>query len=118
MRLPLYLTVNVCLIGLAGAGVLGLISGDTAAQAAQREALDQGLDGLIAAWTAAETPPEAHLAVIRAGRTCVRAPWLFGVRESRACALWRSEGWGVSPWESEPFPGRRAFWAFRFVKKH
>ena len=61
MRWPLYLTVNVCLIALVGAGAFRLFQQDGAAQAARSAALDQGLDRLIAAWTASGTPPEARV---------------------------------------------------------
>jgi hypothetical protein len=61
MRWPLYLTVNVCLVALVGAGALGLLRQDAAAQAAQSAALDRGLDGLIAAWSAGATPPAGRV---------------------------------------------------------
>jgi hypothetical protein len=61
MRWPLYLTINVCLVALVGAGALSLVRQDTAAQAVQAAALDRGLDGLIAAWTAGGTPPAGRV---------------------------------------------------------
>ncbi|MCX5797770.1 MAG: hypothetical protein NTY77_19950 [Elusimicrobia bacterium] len=61
MRAPLYLTFNVCLAALAGGGIIALIQRDTAAQAAQREALDRGLDALLASWTAGDTPPAGRV---------------------------------------------------------